>query len=484
MCNNLLYQYLIVPLFLFASGASVPAAEPAFDDLLDRVEEAHGGTSLQALNTLSATWQFTDALIYESKKPGPPWDIGSVVRRYAIDFVGDEYAHNSVEDASGYYRHGGRLLNSQHNAIVDHRTHTYRYTDEPLSSAAAELFRYSPVALLRWGLDNPGDLKPVGYREDDEGKFFVFKVAVEEGTYSVLVDAETYRVAGVDHSLTDYDGTPIPIRIRFSDYESFDGVLQPTRLETEIWGNAGRHGELKSFEPNADITVVLGIPDGYVETAGEQPGIRDFRVEELAEGVYFVGEGVMYQLFVEFDDFIVALDGCSGNVNQRIATIQQVVPDKPIRYVLASHHHNDHMHGLDEFAKLGAEILAVEEHIPEIRRRLGNTGAEIVTVDGRFEIESGGRVLEIVDIGPLPHSDHMLAGYLPDEKILFEADLFVLGGRREPVRPASSNGRALWETINGRGWEVDLIVDPHSPLIATIQDLESAVNTPDLSRAE
>jgi glyoxylase-like metal-dependent hydrolase (beta-lactamase superfamily II) len=92
-------------------------------------------------------------------------------------------------------------------------------------------------------------------------------------------------------------------------------------------------------------------------------------VREIAPGVFFrysaisaVDKDVIFggcnNIWVVFDDYVLVYDANfpkeAGDV---IAAIKKTT-DKPIRYVLDSHHHGDHAYGNAVFAKLGATVVA------------------------------------------------------------------------------------------------------------------------------
>src|SRR5207302_2853134 len=63
-------------------------------------------------------------------------------------------------------------------------------------------------------------------------------------------------------------------------------------------------------------------------------------------------------IWVVFDDYVVVID---ANFPKEAADVIEAVKkttDKPIRYVLDSHHHGDHAYGNAVFAKAGASIVA------------------------------------------------------------------------------------------------------------------------------
>lgn len=80
---------------------------------------------------------------------------------------------------------------------------------------------------------------------------------------------------------------------------------------------------------------------------------------ELAEGVYF-GEGKgMNTMWVDFEEFILVVEGPNDEV-QSLETMRQIretVGEKPIRYLVTTHHHEDHNGGIRTYAANGVTII-------------------------------------------------------------------------------------------------------------------------------
>src|SRR5947207_7645911 len=102
---------------------------------------------------------------------------------------------------------------------------------------------------------------------------------------------------------------------------------------------------------------------------GDVPQMKFNEVREIAPGVFFryssisatnllVPFGGSNNIWIVFDDYVVVFDANfpkeAGDV---IAAIRKTT-DKPIRYVLDSHHHGDHAYGNAVFAKAGATVIA------------------------------------------------------------------------------------------------------------------------------
>ena len=448
--------------------------------IIDQAIAAHGGDRLAGLTTLVTEWVLDDSQIFESRRPTPPWDRAKRWEAYAIDFASRRYADARYDSGGGYEWITGTLSGETEAYRLDYRNRSFRRTTLGFDDAIADAMVLSPLVLLRWLTAHPERAEYIGQRLEHDTDLQVLNVLREDGSkVEVSFELDSGRIHRLKSGYTDYDGTHVPLHFRYDVWRESHGLHFPTNVEVRAHGYIARRGSLAHISFGESITEYLSVPENFSETANEAQDVREFRLEEIADGVYFVGEGVMYQLIVEFDDFLVALDSSSGNVLRRIDAVRERVPDKPFRYVLASHHHNDHLHGLDEFASLGSTILASPAHVSivteYVEKRLGQR-PQVIALADKYIIEDGDRQLHIMDIGPTPHSEYILAAYLPREKVLFAADLFVLGGRRTPVKPAMANGLALFERISSQGLDVDRIVDPHSPLIATMSNLQQSID--------
>jgi glyoxylase-like metal-dependent hydrolase (beta-lactamase superfamily II) len=174
-------------------------------------------------------------------------------------------------------------------------------------------------------------------------------------------------------------------------------------------------------------------------------------------------------------EYIFAAGGTAG-IPDRIDSLREVVSDKPIRYGMLTHHHFDHVVGVTAYEEEGAIVIAANAH-ERIARRAAEDGEnlQVKLVADKMEIEDNGRRIEIIDIGPTAHTEHLLIAWLPEEGILFEADHFAMP-RVGPVPPAVTSTKTFAEALARQGLEVKQIVSAHSPKPGTPEDLEAALN--------
>ncbi len=142
---------------------------------------------------------------------------------------------------------------------------------------------------------------------------------------------------------------------------------------------------------------------------------------------------------VEFETFVVVMEApWSSEVGAQVVDlIARELPDKPIRYVLFSHHHPHYTGGLRAFMAAGASVIASTGHAPFVRSigaldfssqpdRFAETNPEVtvITFDGTYTLEEAGQSLQVFDIGERSrHTSVYNLVWLPEAKTLIEGDI-------------------------------------------------------------
>jgi glyoxylase-like metal-dependent hydrolase (beta-lactamase superfamily II) len=135
-------------------------------------------------------------------------------------------------------------------------------------------------------------------------------------------------------------------------------------------------------------------------------------------------------MFVVTNDGVIATDPISyGRPQAAVTYIEEIkkVSDKPIKYLIYSHHHYDHIAGGQPFKDAGAKIVAhkrTKERLAVIKDPATPLPDE--TFEKNRTIKLGGTVLELHYMG-LNHSDSNLVMRLPKEKLVFIVDTIPVG---------------------------------------------------------
>jgi hypothetical protein len=140
----------------------------------------------------------------------------------------------------------------------------------------------------------------------------------------------------------------------YSDYKDFGGPRFPSHIVQSQDGYPSLDLTVASVTANPAVDIT--VPDN-VRTAQPPP----VRVDSasVAEGVFYLTGGTHHSLAIEMKDHIVLVD--TPQTEQRalavIAKAKEVIPNKPIRYVVTSHHHWDHLGGIRAAIDEGATIV-------------------------------------------------------------------------------------------------------------------------------
>jgi glyoxylase-like metal-dependent hydrolase (beta-lactamase superfamily II) len=261
----------------------------------------------------------------------------------------------------------------------------------------------------------------------------------------------------------------------------------PHRLHSHIGDHPlipGGHNflDLRISEIKVNVAdAAQAVPDA-VRSA---PPVTTNRVvaTTLAPGVVLMAGGSHNSIAVEFKDYVVMIEAPLDQQRSLavIAETKKTFPNKPIRYVLNTHNHFDHLGGVRTYVAEGATIVT-EDHnrdfyqqvvlAPQPRsllpdrlsqRPFAPTGPGqrmLQTFTDHHAISDGQQIVEMHHVQGFNHSDNMAIIYLPKEKIVINADMYgppAAGGNLPFV---SANAVALYRNIK----RLKLDVDRHVPI--------------------
>src|SRR3954454_5484343 len=190
-------------------------------------------------------------------------------------------------------------------------------------------------------------------------------------------------------------------------------------------------GETSMSRFGLALLSVIALPALAVPAAAQQqrPQIET-RKGDGTEGVYIFRNGGHQSMFVVTKDGVIATDpiayGRPTGGQQYVDEIKKVT-DKPIKYLIYSHHHYDHIAGGKAFKDAGARIIAhknVKVHLAPLADP--HTVLPDEFFDGKKTIKLGGTTLELIYLG-LNHSDSNVVMRLPKEKLIFVVDTIPVG---------------------------------------------------------
>jgi glyoxylase-like metal-dependent hydrolase (beta-lactamase superfamily II) len=263
-----------------------------------------------------------------------------------------------------------------------------------------------------------------------------------------------------------------------TEWHSHHGWDDNWQFYRQSTGHNGYGGRFPNVRPNVCDDPVP-VPRSVMQARFETP----VTVDEIATGVYLLGGGPANSYMVEFNDFVAVFEA-PGNEARSLAvidTIARLAPEKPIRWLISSHPHFDHIGGLRAYLHIGATVVAHMKNIeflnsdvlsyeprtvdPDIVSRWPPTelaeGYNYEAVQENYVITDNERILRVYYVQPLQHADGMLMAYLPAERIAFQADLF---DTHEPPKAVQLPAmRTLATQVARLRLDVDTLAPVHGP---------------------
>ena len=245
----------------------------------------------------------------------------------------------------------------------------------------------------------------------------------------------------------------------YTEYRDANGVMYPAKWVQKRGGQPTFDLQTLGIRANPDNIQALVTPPPPPAGRGGGPGgpggpggaAAGPTSEKLADGVFRIN-GAYNALAIEFADHILIFEpGAQNEARSQaiIAEAKKVIPNKPVRYGVISHHHFDHTSGLENVVAEGITIVTpavnkafLERAFSAPRTLVGDALAknpkkpiiEGFTGDKRV-FSDATRTFEVHVIKGLPHADGLVIGYLPKEKILVYADMFNLPPANGPQVP-------------------------------------------------
>jgi glyoxylase-like metal-dependent hydrolase (beta-lactamase superfamily II) len=421
--------------------------------VLENASKAIGADGLKSIKYSGNGFNFA---LGQSPKPFAPWpkfNVKSYTR--TINF---ETASSQEEMVRTQYEnppHGGGaqpIIGEQRQVQLISGAYAWNLAGNnatPAPAAATERMLQiwtTPHGFLKAAQMNKATVRPVS-----TGKGRKMHVA------SFLADGK-FKINGFinDQNLVERVETWIPnpvvgdmlVETLYSNYQDLSGIKFPTRIVQKQAGFPTLDISVMSVEPNA--AAAIEAPSTVRQASA--PPVR-VESQKLAEGVWYLTGGSHHSALVEFKDHLTVIEA-PLNEERSLAVISEVkklVPNKPIKYLVMTHHHFDHSGGVRTFVAVGAtvvthrlnkafcdQILRGQRTLSADKLSQARKAARVITMADKYVMTDGTRVVELHHIKGSMHNEGIIMGYLPAEKLLIEADVFTPGAVNAPP-PATPN---------------------------------------------
>jgi len=259
--------------------------------------------------------------------------------------------------------------------------------------------------------------------------------------------------------------------LRYSDWRKVDSIMIPFGLRLELNGKPLQEDQIKSVRNNVSLAPdTFSVPESIRNQKPDAKAIasqwllrrvagnvsyqdlgRNPPVEfvQIADGVYQIQGSSHNTIIIEMLDYLVAVEGplYEERSHPVVKAVKERFPNKPIRYVIPTHHHLDHAGGIRGFMAEGAIVVvpfiaqsfyarvAKAPHTLRPDSLEKNRRAVVIeSYGGGYRVlTDGSRQIQIYPMRT-SHAEDFQVIYLPREKIVIEAD--HVSPRKGQVRSA------------------------------------------------
>ena len=449
---------------------------------LDRTARAMGGReALLSLKAVDREMRTETSDPTQGGRPARPGELDPPFYLNGTRTVFSDYARGrqrTTVDGAIYGNQPSRFLAAAGPDSVRVANLTLRTRSAfPAPPGGAAVGQFQIENLMRRGLQNPDSLFWVGSRTEGNRTVDVVRFADRAVQFPLrfIVDRETGLPAAIETDNDDAVMGDVLTRTSLSDWRQVGPIKLPFVQEQRR--NGVRY--LRFTHTKIEANTELG-DDQYTIPSGLDPDDSpppDLKATPIGKDVYLL-RGQYNSLFVVADDHVVVIE---APVNSRrsataLAEIRRVAPGKPVKYVVSTHFHSDHIGGLRPFIAEGATIVTtptakqvITDFLVTGKRTRGAPDtlskaprAPVIELAGKKRVlGDASHRIEVLDVSPNPHASEILVVWLPGERLLFEGDMLdLLVPENRPSMPGDDT-RALAKSIAALGLDVDRIIAVH-----------------------
>ena len=215
------------------------------------------------------------------------------------------------------------------------------------------------------------------------------------------------------------------------------------------------------------LAALLALPAaaqslGQVEPLLAQAPAAVREITKITGEVYRFRNNNHYSIFVVTPAGIIATDPINKDAATWLKAELQQRFNQPVRYLVYSHDHADHISGGEVFADT-ATVVAHERAREVIIGEKRPTAVPSMTFSDRAMIDLGGTVMQLFFTGR-NHSDNSIVMYLPVEKVLFAVDFIPVNAMAFRDFPDAYMPDWIESLRRVEQIDFDVLVPGHGPL--------------------
>jgi glyoxylase-like metal-dependent hydrolase (beta-lactamase superfamily II) len=226
-----------------------------------------------------------------------------------------------------------------------------------------------------------------------------------------------------------------------------------------------------------EMATPMAVSDefGPIPAGARGPAIpaSGYLVEEIRDGLYWVTDGLYQAMFLTTGDGVILVDA-PPNLGPNLAKAIADVTDEPVKFVVYSHHHADHIGAAGQFADTATYVAHEDTAALLARDNDPNRPVPTITFADSYTLTLGNQTLQL-DYHGNNHEPGNIFIYAPKQKVLMVVDIVFPGW-------VPFVDLALAEDVPGfiaahdqiLAYDFDTFIGGHLTRLGTREDVETA----------
>ena len=211
------------------------------------------------------------------------------------------------------------------------------------------------------------------------------------------------------------------------------------------------------------LALVAGASAVMSTAAHAQQQEAQREITQVAGDLYRFQNNFHVSVFVVTPEGVIATDPIDAEAAAWLRDQIEEQFNQPIKYVIYSHDHADHIAGGEVFKEAGAIVIAHESAKRTIIGEERPTAVPDLTFSDEMSIELGGKTVELIYPGR-SHSDNLIVMRFPEERAVFTVDFISV--KRLPYQDLADSYFPDWiEAIKQvEALDFDILIPGHGPV--------------------
>jgi glyoxylase-like metal-dependent hydrolase (beta-lactamase superfamily II) len=481
-------RYLAVGVCVAAGCAPLPPER----QLVSEAAGAMGGADrIQNVKTLVIEGEGQNFNLGQNQRPDgdlPLFKVISVKR--SIDFAGGRWRQEQMREPA--FPSGNPAPQRQVTALDGDVAFNVPPTGAPTRAVGRvagdrrDELQHHPIGILRTAL---AEGATVGNRRQEGANEAVDVTTPDGRRFTLFVDSATKLPSKVASTTYHTNLGDVTVETDFGDYQDVADLKLPTTIVSRVDRYTLADIRVTRNTIDADVGDLAAPAD--VRSASPEAAAPTVTAEEVAPGIWYLAGQSHHSVLVEFKDHLALIEAPQNETRTLavIAKARELRPNKPLKYVVNSHHHFDHSGGVRAAVAEGLTVVTHELNKPffeEVVARQHTIVQDALaknpkplaleTVADSRVLRDETRAVELYPIEGSAHADTLLMIYFPNERLLAEADVYSPPAPTATTMPAFPFAANLVENIQKRKLRVDRVLPLHGRVVP-FRDLLAAAGT-------